>query len=388
MPSRAPNTFFSAAAKRQSLGAQRTLVARSGEVDLCSNDYLGIARNLGEPGLLRALLAGNAAPLGATGSRLITGHSAEHDELENFLAGFHRAEAALLFGSGYEANLGLLSSIATRNDTILYDELAHASIRDGVRLSHARSYSFRHNDCSDLRRLLKIARGNVFIVVESLYSMDGDTSPLEAVCCLAEEQGAFVIVDEAHATGIYGPTGQGLVVALSLESRVLARVHTFGKALGYRGACVVGPTSLREHLINTSRPFVYSTATDRFSLALTRQAYQLMVEATHARAQLRSLVSRWNEIALQFSSTVRGAPVRFLPSQSPIQGIFIPGNAAVVAAERRLMQHGYFVRAIRSPTVPEGHERLRVCLHSFNTPEELQTALSLICGSADIWEAA
>jgi 8-amino-7-oxononanoate synthase len=372
MPPRIPDKLISAARERIERGSSRSLSELLEGIDICSNDYLGIARALGQPATLQSVLSAIQGPLGATGSRLVSGHRAAHEMLEQFLATFHRAETSLIFGSGYEANVGLLSSIATRTDTIFYDELVHASMRDGIRLSHARSYSFRHNDLNDLRQKLLQARGDRFIVVESLYSMDGDISPLEDLCTLAEESGAYLIVDEAHATGVYGLRGEGLVVQRSLDDRVFARIHTFGKAVGFRGACVVGPKALREHLINTARPFIYSTAPDAFSLAVTQKAYELMSAASAERAALQQLLDDWNIFRSKVSD------LKFLPSHSPIQGIVVPGNQRVLQLEKHLRSHGFLVRAIRSPTVPAGEERLRVCLHSFNSLSDLTGAVQTI----------
>jgi 8-amino-7-oxononanoate synthase len=293
-------------------------------------------------------------------------------ELEAFLAEFHRSEAAILFGSGFEANLGLLSSLGRRGDTILYDEYSHASMRDGIRLSLTTSHSFRHNDLDDLRSKLSRSKGDVYVAVESLYSMDGDAAPLSELVSLCDERGAFLIVDEAHATGVYGPEGRGLVAHHGLEERVFARVHTFGKALGYRGACVTGSAELVRYLVNFARPFVYSTAPDRLSLLALREAYGLMIEAAAQRARLFELVAHFRDLVGQHPE------LRYLDSASPIQGILLPGNDSVLEAERELRAAGYLVRGIRSPTVPAGLERLRMCLHAHNTHEELSSVFDLL----------
>lgn len=356
-----PRYLEEALSKRQQSSALRELRILEGAIDLCSNDYLGVARLLGA-----RIESFSARQIGATGSRLVSGTTAAHEELESYLSAFHDSETALVFGSGYEANLGLLSILGGRHDTIIYDELSHASMRDGISMSAARSYSFRHNDLHDLRAKIKAARGEVFIVVESLYSMDGDLAPLDEICALCEEVGAFLVVDEAHATGIYGPQGAGLVQDTGLQSRVFARVHTFGKALGYKGACVVGPARLREALINFSRPFIYSTAPDLLSLRLMRLAYDTARAADEARQSLRERISDFRELR------ARVPELSCLPSESAIQAIIIPGNELVVAAERLLSEAGYAVRAIRSPTVPRGSERLRICLHAYNTRRDLE----------------
>jgi 8-amino-7-oxononanoate synthase len=369
MNHRNPKSVREALDDRRDVHALRRLVPVAGGVDLCSNDYLGISRKLSSIHLTPSAELG---VLGATGSRLVSGTTRAHEDLESFLAEFHGAPSALLFGSGYEANVGLLSSLGTRHDTIIYDELVHASMRDGIRLSAARSYSFRHNDLDDLRKKIAQARGDVFVAVESVYSMDGDTAALSDLCSLCEEMGAYLIVDEAHATGVCGKRGEGLVQSLCLQSRVYARVHTFGKAVGYRGAIVVGSETLREYLVNFARPFIYSTAPDLLTVSYIDRAYRLMADAHAERGQLRALIEGVRGLRSQFPL------LSFLESDSPIQGVVLPSNERVLAAEAQLQGAGFFAKAIRSPTVPLGSERIRLCLHSYNTLPEVRDCLALI----------
>jgi 8-amino-7-oxononanoate synthase len=212
-------------------------------------------------GLAEEALSSSDGWGGSTGSRLISGNSKQAEATEAFLADFHQAEAALIFNSGYDANVGLFSALGNRHALILYDELVHASIHDGLRLSLAKKIKFRHNDVAHLQQLLTRHQAEtVYIAVESVYSMDGDQAPLKALAELAELCGAGLVVDEAHATGVYGEKGEGLVVADGLAHRVYARVHTFGKAIGLQGAVVVGTNVLKNYLINFSRSFIYSTA--------------------------------------------------------------------------------------------------------------------------------
>ncbi len=364
-----PKSIQEALTERREARAVRRLVPVAGGIDLCSNDYLGISRKLAS---IHLPPLSEHGVMGATGSRLVSGTTQAHEDLESFLAEFHGATSALLFGSGYEANVGLLSSVGSRHDTIIYDELVHASMRDGIRLSAARSYSFRHNDLEDLQRKIAQARGDVFVAVESLYSMDGDIAPLEGLCSLCEEVGAYLIVDEAHATGVYGRKGEGLVQREGLGARVYARVHTFGKAVGYRGAIVVGSEMLRDYLINFARPFVYSTAPDLLTLRYIDHAYRLMAEAHEERACLHRLIERARSLRAEFPS------LTFLESDSPIQGVVLPSNELVLAAEATLQGSGYFAKAIRSPTVPPGSERIRLCLHAFNCEDEVRGCIALI----------
>jgi len=370
MSERIPKSVRDALAERQAMNALRTVAPLSG-IDLCSNDYLGASRYLAtlHPNLEEAREEGR---IGATGSRLISGTAQPHLRLEEKLAAFHQTEAALLLGSGYEANVGLLGSLGSRHDTILYDELVHASMRDGIRLSVARSFSFRHNDLEDLEKKLKAARGECYIAVESVYSMDGDIAPLRELVEVCERHGAHLIVDEAHGTGVFGERGEGVTQSLGLQRRVFARTHTFGKAVGYRGAVIVGSKELREYLINFARPFVYSTAFDLVSLWYIERAYEFIAGASGPRSELRALISEYHMHAARLTAH------KALRSQSPIQGIVVPSNSGVLAVERALVEAGVSAKAIRSPTVPEGSERIRICLHSFNTSSELALLFSAI----------
>jgi len=249
MPQAPPKGILHALAVRSSEGGLRSLRRSPEGVDLCSNDYLGLAQRSDFLLGFAEWWEASSHRMGATGSRLVSGNFDELEDLECFLAQVHQAECALLFSSGFEANSALLSALGGRSDTILYDEQVHASMRDGVRLSVARAYSFKHNDTEHLQQRISRAHerspGDVYVAVESVYSMDGDIAPLAALSELCSRSGAYLIVDEAHATGLFGEHGTGLVQHLKLEDSIFARVHTFGKALGFRGACVVGSESLR-----------------------------------------------------------------------------------------------------------------------------------------------
>ncbi|WP_128547456.1 aminotransferase class I/II-fold pyridoxal phosphate-dependent enzyme [Larkinella soli] len=359
---------------RRASGLLRRLKQPEGLVDFCSNDYLGLARS---PALRQAVETAVAAlpPLlnGSTGSRLLAGNTALAEELESEMASFHAAEAALIFNSGYDANVGLLAGLPQRGDTLLTDELIHASMIDGARLSVAHRHKFRHNDPGDLEDKLRRSTGTVYVAVESVYSMDGDLAPLSDLAGLCDRYGAALIVDEAHATGVFGPAGQGLVQALGLQNRVFARVHTFGKALGVHGAAVVGPAVLRDFLINFARSFIYTTALPPHSLLAIRCAYAFL------RAN-GSLKDRLHELRSYFQQQVeRQLPEReWTSAESPIVGLVVPGNEACRAVAARLQQGGFDVRPILSPTVPTGRERLRICLHAFNTEQEIDELITLL----------
>jgi 8-amino-7-oxononanoate synthase len=331
--------------------------------DFCSNDYLGFARSAE----LKKLIDDTVATLpnylnGAGGSRLLSGNTQYIEETEQFIADFHLAEGGLIFNSGYDANIGLLSSVLQRGDNIITDELIHASIIDGCRLSHATRYKFLHNNINDLETKLKLAKGNIFVVVESVYSMDGDIAPLMEISNLCQRYQANLIVDEAHATGIFGDNGRGLINQLDLTDQVFARIVTFGKAIGAHGAIILGSKSLRHYLINFARSFIYTTAAPIHNVVAVRSAYQLL---DHFDNQLIH-----KKIAL-FRKTLNDKNINALDSESTIQGILFSSNEATKLAANTLQNKGFDVRAILSPTVALGKERLRICLHTFNTDDEI-----------------
>ena len=352
---------------RKAANALRALTLPGDRIDFCSNDYLGFARSPRLRSMVQKRYArrGNSF-LGSTGSRLISGNSELCESVEERIADFHGAEAGLVFNSGYDANLGLISSVPQRSDTVLYDEFVHASIRDGLRLTFARSYSFRHNDLNDLKQKIGLGRGQVFVAVESIYSMDGDAAPLSEMAKLCRERGCHLIVDEAHATGIFGPGGRGRIAELDLTDQVFARVHTFGKALGSHGAIVLGSDTLRTFLINFARSFIYTTFLPPHCLLATESAYEMLGES-------QGLIEKLHRNIRLFRSGIQAELGKyFIESDSPIQCVLISGNDRVKQVAGYLKGEGFDVRPILSPTVPRGKERLRVCVHAFNTPNDIQ----------------
>lgn len=335
-------------------------------VDFCSNDYLGFARLQVLHDTIQKESSTDTFRLnGSTGSRLLSGNSILAIQLENTIAAYHKGESALLFNSGYDANLGLFSCVPQRGDTILYDELSHASILDGIRLSYANTYKFKHNDTKHLEELLKKSTGTIYIAVESVYSMDGDCALLKEISALCEHYNANLIVDEAHATGVFGENGKGLVAEFGLEQKVFARIHTFGKAIGCHGAAIVGSTLLTQYLINFSRPFIYSTALPQHSLIAIKTAYAFLENDKNLSQQLK-------ENILFFKEQIKNSNgIKFVESCSPIQCILLGGNIRTKNAAASIQAEGYDVRAILSPTVAVGTERLRICLHTFNSREEI-----------------
>ncbi len=363
--------------QRLEFNAFRSLPDVEGLVDFSSNDYLGFSQNrdIFEKAH-QYLVDANNINNGSTGSRLITGNHALYKETEDFIAHYHKAESALIFNSGYDANVGLFSSVPQKEDVVLYDEYIHASIRDGLRLSNAKSFKFRHNDLCHIENLIgrhKRNDGEVYIVTESVFSMDGDSPDLKNLIKLSQKYKCRIIIDEAHALGVFGSKGEGLVQQLGFDDKVFARVMTFGKGLGCHGAAVLGSQQLREYLINFSRSFIYTTALPPHSLAVILTAYRQLNNNLSQQKELKNIISF-------FIAEVQrlGLEKSFIYSVSAIHCTIVPGNEKVKNISSVLQQNGFNVKAILSPTVPQGQERLRFCLHSYNTKQEVTAVLTLL----------
>jgi 8-amino-7-oxononanoate synthase len=341
--------------QREEKGLLRTLQLVDTKIDFSSNDYLGFSQTSRNPEI-------ESLPLGATGSRSITGNSPQAETAEKMVAKFHGFESSLIFNSGYCANLGLFSTLGSRGDTYISDEYIHASIIDGMRLSHADRMRFKHNDLFDLEKKLKVVKGRKFVAVESVYSMDGDMAPLKKIADLCAKYKALLIVDEAHATGVFGERGEGLVASLNLQKHAFACIYTFGKALGLHGAAVTGNNILREYLINNSRSFIFTTALPPVAYKYISIAYENLSYAN--RVQLHDLVKYFKRQTSELKK------FDFIVSSTPVQGLLIGDNFKARRLASYLQEKGIFVKPILSPTVPAGLERIRICLHSFNTKEE------------------
>jgi 8-amino-7-oxononanoate synthase len=331
----------------------RALAGRGG-LDFASNDYLGLAESEEYREAARAALS-RGVPLGAGGSRLLRGNHPEHEALEEEAARFFGAQSALFFGAGFSANEALLATLPQRGDLILYDELIHASAHEGMRLSRAMSRAVAHNDAGAFEDAVRAASGagRVWIVVESLYSMDGDIAPLDALAEIAARHGAFLLIDEAHATGVLGPGGRGL--AHGLEGRDdIVTLHTCGKALGLSGALVCLPRVLRAFLINRCRNFIFATAPSPLLAAAIRAALSINERADDRRAALAERVSRAGAGLARFASVA--------PSGTHIQPVIVGSDKRALALAGRMQAQGYDIRAIRPPTVPDGTARLRISL--------------------------
>lgn len=321
-------------------------------IDLVSNDYLGLAEH---PHLIERMSAAlEEGVAGAGGSRLLRGHRATFDEIEERLARACGAEATLLFSSGYAANVGLLQTLLSKEDLVLSDERNHASLIDGIRLSGARKAIYPHQDLNAVEGILRAPHPRrAFIVTESVFSMEGDLTPIEDLVALAERHGALVIVDEAHATGLYGPAGAGRVEELGLRERVLATVHTGGKALGSGGAWVAGPSALRDLLVNRARSFIFSTAPLPVLAAALGAALDLVSREPERRAEV-------HRKAALLRSALAEAGANLGAGESQIIPVIVGENEAAVALQDGLLAAGFDARAVRPPTVPPGTARLRV----------------------------
>ena len=366
MSSNIPDHLRKALAEREQKGMLRKLTSNFPTIDFCSNDYLGFSKL----GLLKNKLETTSLiselSFGSAGSRLISGNSKFIEAAEKEIALFHHSESALIFNSGYDANLGLFSSVPQKDDLVLFDELIHASIYDGIKLGYAKHYKFKHNDVGSLNDLIQRHQHNfkaIYIAVESVYSMDGDIAPLVEITELIKGlENVFLIVDEAHAIGVFGKHGRGLCNELGIEKACFARVYTYGKAMGCHGAAIAGSDLLRNYLINFSRSFIYTTALPNHSVEAIVHAYQLLVE-TDQKGSLQTNIEHFNSKTSGIKNLIK--------SKSAIHSLVVGNNQKADLLEKQLAQNNIYVKAIKSPTVKEGTERLRFCLHAFNTKQEI-----------------
>lgn len=370
--------------EREKNNAIRKLPSKSNLIDFSSNDYLGLAKNQEVfHNALELLTAHNLMHNGATGSRLLSGNHMLYTQLEKSLGTYHEVDAALVFNSGYDANIGFFSAVPQRGDIVIYDEFIHASIRDGIRLGNAKSYKFKHNDLEDLKtKILLSLRGHsgshnpeVYIVTESVFSMDGDSPDLRKLSNYCDTNNHHLVVDEAHAVGLLGENGKGLVQELGLQDQVFARIVTFGKALGCHGAAILGSEKLRDYLINYARSFVYTTGMSPHTVATILTAYDYLQTSEGIKAQqgLKDNIDYFKR-KLEYLNLESN----FIPSKSAIQCCGIQGNENVNKAAQTLQAKGFDVRPIVSPTVPKGEERLRICLHTYNSGKQIEEALNLL----------
>ncbi|WP_370477148.1 aminotransferase class I/II-fold pyridoxal phosphate-dependent enzyme [Tamlana flava] len=363
--------------------AFRELGTPSNLVDFSSNDYLGFSKSENIFKIAHLFLVeNNIKQNGATGSRLLSGNHNLYHLVETELCRFHNSKAALIFNSGYDANIGFFSSVPQRGDIIFYDELIHASIRDGISMSHAKSYKFKHNDLEELERKCQVERNrspletNIYIVTESVFSMDGDSPNLTKLSELCEKHQAYLVVDEAHSVGVFDNNRAGLIQQLKLEHDVFARIITFGKALGCHGAAILGDESLKQFLVNFSRSFIYTTALPPHSLATMYSAYKELSKTKKISKLQENIIFFKVEIAHKNLKNL------FIESNSAIHCCIISGNEYVKTIAKKIQEKGFDVKPILSPTVPKGQERLRFCLHAFNSKKEISEVLQLLANFA------
>lgn len=372
---------------RKANHAFRTLKHQNNLIDFSSNDYLGLSKSEVVFDMAHQYLVyQNIKQNGATGSRLLSGNHKLYDTVEGYLAKFHNSEGVLIFNSGYTANIGFFSSVPQRDDIILYDELIHASIRDGIAMSHAKAYKFKHNDTKVLEDLLyRHSKSSpkdtltIYVVTESVFSMDGDSPNLKQFAKICNKHNAKLIVDEAHAVGVFGAKGEGLVAHLGLEDSVFARIITFGKAMGCHGAAVLGSKALKDYLINFCRSFIYTTGLPPHALATIKSSYDVLEQTSDVKLQ-NNHKNQLHSIIKYFKSQLKFCNLQhvFIDSDSAIQCCVISGNHGVKGISEQLQNKGYDVKPIMSPTVPKGKERLRFCLHSYNTEDEIKEVLRLL----------
>lgn len=373
-----PSKLHKKLTERKEQNSLRGLSVQSDLVDFSSNDYLGFSKSKEiYQKTHQYLVDSNLQQNGATGSRLLSGNHKLYDDVERLLYKFHNSESVTIFNSGYDANIGLFSSVPQRGDIILYDEFIHASIRDGIRLSNAKAYSFKHNDLEDLNeKVLRMSQkgSSIYVVTESVFSMDGDSPDLVAMSQMLKTHNACLIVDEAHAIGVFGMNGCGLIQELDLENDVFARIVTFGKALGCHCSAIIGTKELKEYLVNFARSLIYTTALPPHSIATIKVAYeQLAIQNDSEDSEIKKLYRNIQ----YFKSELRRHKIqqKFVESNSSIQCCIVSGNEKVKKAATLIREKGFDVKPILSPTVSQGQERLRFCIHSYNSKKEIEEVL-------------
>ena len=350
-----------ALARLKETGRERQLALPRG-IDFTSNDYLGLSRH---PALREACIAAleEDGLAGAGGSRLLRGHHPAHERLEAYAARFFGVEKALFMGGGFLANYALFTTLAERHDAVVFDERIHVSVKEGIHASPAEAYRARHNDAEDFESAIKRARAKgarrVFVAVESVYSMDGDLAPLAALSGIARQHEATFVVDEAHATGVFGRSGRGLGEGLNQSHWIT--LHTCGKALGVFGALLCAPAEIIDYMIGKARPFIYSTAPPPHLAAAVERALQLVDEEPWRRERVLQLAKVGHE---------RLVPdTEFAGSQ--IVPVILGSEERALNVAQALQQKGFDVRAVRPPTVPEGTSRLRISIHADHTEDQI-----------------
>ncbi|MEE4001747.1 pyridoxal phosphate-dependent aminotransferase family protein [Tenacibaculum sp. FZY0031] len=365
-----PKKLYQKIIQREAQNSLRKLGKKKSPIDFSSNDYLGFAKSEILFDKTHQFLVDNNSKInGATGSRLLSGNHKLYTVVEKQLAKLHNSETSLIFNSGYDANIGFFASVPQRGDIVLYDELIHASIRDGIQLSNAKSFKFKHNDTKDLEeKILRFTQNNdseIYVITESVFSMDGDSPDLIAMSQIIQKHAnVHFVIDEAHALGVFD---FGLIQKLQLENNIFARIITFGKGLGCHGAAILGSEQLQQYLVNFARSFIYTTGLSPHALATIKIAYEELA--------FSNSLEKLQENIQHFISESNRLQLNFIESTSAIHCCIISGNEHVKSMALQLQQQGFEVKPILSPTVPTNQERLRFCLHAYNSKEEITNVL-------------
>lgn len=363
--------------KRQKNDSLRQLSDKAYAIDFYSNDYLGYARSSKVTEIYNRLSENNhISKHGSTGSRLISGNHGLFKAVEDKAKILFNAEEALFYNSGYDANIGLLSAVLKPKDLVFYDELCHASIRDGLQMVNSKTYKYKHCDYSHLEQLVnrqieRLEYENIYVVTESVFSMDGDTTDIEKLVELKQNYNLHLIIDEAHALGVCGRDFKGLTVDYSTE--IFARIITCGKSLGSHGAFVLGSAELKLFLVNFSRALMYSTGASPGHLQSVLASLTLFESETESKHELQSVIQYFKNQVLKLD-----LESKFLQSETAIQSFMCSGNTRVKTLAKSLNALGIGIKPILHPTVPKGEERLRICLHSYNTDKEVDLLLKTL----------
>ncbi|MFQ3230931.1 8-amino-7-oxononanoate synthase [Reinekea sp.] len=364
------NQLYRSRIELQSAQSVRVIVDGTPMLSFCSNDYLGLANH---PKIAQAMTAAiEKYGVGSGASHLVDGHHREHELLEQELAVFTGREKTLLFSTGYMANVGVISALLSRHDSVIQDKLNHASLIDGGILSQAKLKRYRHNDVGHLAQQLERADGKKLVVTDGVFSMDGDCAPLSAIAELCQQHDAWLLVDDAHGFGTLGETGAGLVSQLNLTSQqVPLLIGTLGKAFGTSGAFVTGDTDTLDYLMQFARPYIYTTATPPSIAAATRASLKLVIAGEAKRAQLNANIAH-------FRAGVSQLGYELMRSNTAIQPIIVGSNERALSMSAKLKAKGLLVTAIRPPTVPVGTARLRITLSAEHTKTDVDELLSAL----------
>jgi len=361
--------------KRKSQGILRKLKYVDGKVDFSSNDYLSLNQDENWLAFLKKEIPENLWFQSLSSSRLVSGNNKQKEEVESFFAQFYQAESSLFFNCGYSANLSIFSTLPGKNDTVIYDSDIHASIRDGLKMAICKSFNFKHNSLEDLENKLIRTKGQVYVAVESVYSMDGKKSPLLEIVELCEKYGALLIVDEAHSTGLFGNQGKGLCYELGIADRVFIRLMTFGKAIASHGAVLLCSEDLRQFFVNFARPFIYSTSPSTFEFLKAQKSVEFIAENPNLTSQLQEKITWFNSIVF---------PVENCDNRMPIIPFYNHSIEKLKSFEDLGIKNNFQFKTILPPTVAKGSECIRFSLQRLMNKEDLLKVGNLLKSHFDL----